>query len=44
MPVQIRLDCAEPPHGDAVAFVEAAQHAAGAHGIAFAVNVVPSPA
>jgi hypothetical protein len=42
-PVQIRLDCAESPHGDAVAFVEAAQQAAGAHGIAFAVNVVPAP-
>jgi hypothetical protein len=43
-PVQIRLDCAQAPHGDAVAFVEAAQQATGAHGIAFAVNVVPFPA
>ena len=40
--VQIRLDCAEPPHGDATAFVEAAKQAAEAHGLEFVVNVAPA--
>jgi len=40
--VQVRLDCAEAPHGLAVDFVEAAQRAAYTHGIEFVVNVVPS--
>jgi hypothetical protein len=40
--VEIRLDCAEPPHGDAVKFVEAAKHAIGAQGIEFVVNVAPT--
>jgi hypothetical protein len=39
--VQIRLDCAEAPRGEALAFVEAAQRAANAQGIDFVVNVVP---
>ena len=38
--VTIRLDCAEEPHGDAVAFVRAAAHAIDAHGLELAVNVV----
>jgi hypothetical protein len=37
--VQIRLDCAEAPHGEAVTFIEAARRAIEAQGIAFAVNV-----
>ena len=41
-PVQIRLDCAEPPRGDAVAFVHAAQHAIEAHGLELVVNVTSS--
>jgi len=41
--VQIRLDCAEAPHGDAVAFVEAAKQAAQAHGLEFVVNVTATP-
>jgi len=40
--VQIRLDCAEAPHGVAVAFVEAAQRATYAHGIEFVVRVTPT--
>lgn len=39
--VQLRLDCAEAPHGVAVAFVEAATRAAYEQGIQFVVNVVP---
>jgi hypothetical protein len=39
--VQIRLDCAEAPHGLAASFVEAAQRATYAHGIQFLVNVSP---
>jgi hypothetical protein len=42
--VVIRLDCAEAPHGEAVAFVQAAGHAIGEHGLEFAVNVLPPPA
>jgi hypothetical protein len=40
-PVRIRLDCAEAPHGEAVAFVAAATAAVAAqgHGLAFVVNV-----
>ena len=41
--VQIRLDCAEPPHGEAVAFLDAARRAAEAQGIEFVVNVTPAP-
>jgi len=37
--VQLRLDCAEAPHGVAASFVEAAQRATYAHGIEFVVNV-----
>jgi hypothetical protein len=37
--VQIRLDCAEPPQGEAAAFVDAATRAAHAQGIEFVVNV-----
>ena len=37
--VQIRLDCAEPPHGEALQFVAAAEHAVGAQGLEFVVNV-----
>jgi hypothetical protein len=40
--VQIRLDCAEAPHGEAVRFVQAAEHAIEAQGLGFAVNVVSS--
>ena len=43
-PVLLRLDCAEPPHGDAIRFVKAATHAIESHGLAFAVNVVPADA
>jgi hypothetical protein len=42
-PVQLRLDCAEAPHGDAVRFVEAAQEATRAHGLDFLVKVTPPP-
>ena|SRR6266404_2230227 len=41
--VQLRLDCAEAPHGAAVAFVDAAKQAAEAHGLEFVVNVTPPP-
>jgi hypothetical protein len=37
--VQIRLDCAEAPHGEAVRFVEAAAHAIAAQGLELVVNV-----
>ena len=39
--VRIRLDCAEEPRGDAVAFVRAADHAVRAEGLEFVVNVTP---
>ncbi len=39
--VQIRLDCAEQPHGDAVRFVDAAAHAIRAEGLDFVVKVTP---
>ena len=41
--VQIRLECAEEPHGDAVLFVKAAARAASDHGLELVV-VVSSPA
>ncbi len=42
--VRIRLDCAESPHGVAARFVEAATAAIEAQGMAFDVNVTPTPA
>ena len=42
--VRLRLDCAEPPTGEAERFVAAAQHAAQAHGLDLFVQVVPPPA
>jgi hypothetical protein len=39
--VRLRLDCAEAPHGEAVAFVEAATRAIRGEGLDFVVNVVP---
>jgi len=39
--VQIRLDCAEAPHGEAVRFVEAMTHATESHGIHFSIAVRP---
>jgi hypothetical protein len=41
--VQIRLDCAQAPHGTAVDFVQAAQQAIETHGLEFVVNVTPPP-
>jgi len=40
--VQIRLDCAEAPHGLAVSFVEAARRATYSHGVEFIVNATAS--
>jgi hypothetical protein len=40
--VRLRLDCAEPPEGDAVKFVKAAAHAVASHGLEFVVQVVPA--
>ena len=37
--VQLRLDCAEAPHGEAVRFVEAAHEAIRAAGLELVVNV-----
>jgi hypothetical protein len=37
--VQIRLDCAETPHGDAVRFVAAMTHATESHGLRFSLAV-----
>jgi hypothetical protein len=42
--VLLRLDCVEHPHGEAVRFVQAAQHAIETHGLEFLVNVSPPPA
>jgi len=42
-PVRIRLDCAEEPHGTAIKFVEAMGHAIEAHGLLFAVKLLPPP-
>jgi hypothetical protein len=39
--VQIRLDCAEAPHGEAVRFVEAMTDASESHGIHFSIAVRP---
>ena len=41
--VRIRLDCAEAPQGEAVAFVDAARRATEAQGIEFVVNVTRAP-
>ncbi len=41
--VKLRLECAEAPHGDAVRFVAAAEHATRAHGLDFEVKVTPPP-
>jgi hypothetical protein len=40
-PVAIRLDCAEPPHGEAVRFVEAMTDACQIHGLRFSGAVRP---
>ncbi|HEY0714269.1 MAG TPA: DUF6572 domain-containing protein [Polyangia bacterium] len=40
--VQLRLDCAQEPHGRAVDFVTAARQAIEAHGLEFVVNVTGS--
>ncbi len=40
-PVQIRLDCAEAPHGEAVRFVEAMTHACRSHRIHFSIALRP---
>ena len=37
--VQLRLECAEEPHGEAVLFVKAAARAASDHGLEFVVVV-----
>lgn len=42
--VQIRLQCVEEPHGEAIRFVAAATQAVQAEGIEFAVTVVAPPA
>src|SRR6185436_19218630 len=42
--VQIRLECAEEPHGDAVLFVKAAARAASDHGLELVVVVSSSAA
>jgi hypothetical protein len=42
--VQLRLECAEEPHGDAVLFVKAAARAASDHGLELVVAVKPPPA
>ena len=42
--VQIRLQCAEEPHGDAVLFVQAAARAAQDHGLELLVAVAAPPA
>jgi hypothetical protein len=39
--VQIRLDCAEEPHGEAVRLVQAMTHASESHGIGFTMAVLP---
>lgn len=38
--VAIRLDCAQAPQGESLAFVNAAAHAVGGEGLDFVVNVV----
>ena len=42
--VQIRLNCAQAPLGEAVTFVTAAEQAVRAHGLEFVVNVTPTHA
>ena len=42
--VQLRLECAEEPHGDAVLFVQAARQAASDHGLELVVAVKPPAA
>lgn len=42
--VQIRLECAEEPRGEAILFVAAAARAAGDHGLEFVVSVKPPAA
>jgi len=42
--VQIRLNCAQAPCGEAVAFVTAAEQAVRAHGLEFVVNVTATHA
>jgi len=42
--VQLRLECAEEPHGDAVLFVKAAARASEDHGLEFLVVVKPPAA
>ncbi len=39
--IELRLDCVEEAHGDAINFIAAAQRAAQAHGIPLVVRVVP---
>jgi hypothetical protein len=39
--VEIRLDCAQEPQGQAARFVDAAGRSIRAHGLEFAVNVTP---
>ena len=42
--VQIRLDCAEAPQGEAGRFVEAMTHATKSHGLDFSIAVRPPTA
>src|SRR5262245_66529162 len=42
--VQLRLECAEEPHGEAVLFVQAAARAAEDHGLELVVAVTASAA
>lgn len=42
--VRLRLECAQPPDGEAERFVAAAQHAAQAHGLDLEWTVSPAPA
>jgi len=42
--VQLRLECAEEPHGEATLFVQAAARAASDHGLEFVVAVKPPAA
>ena len=41
--VQVCLECAEPPAGEARRFVDAAAHALSGHGVEFVVRVAPPP-
>jgi hypothetical protein len=42
--IRLRLDCAEAPHGTAVAFLDAARRAVEHQGLEFEVNVAAAPA